>query len=541
VGALALAGLMAMLLATFLSGDEWPGLEPVPDTAFVIAKPGYYGQVRRVTGTSETEPFAAQSEWPSDSGAQFHFEIDVDGAAGAPSALYLPWVAGTTRVALNNIPLNDFAMTDDALEVELERSKFQPRDNRIDIVQDPAPAGIGIALPYLVYGAEGRDSVIRIGEARGTLGEFLRWAAWLGLIASLAGLLLGGHRLAFSAGLLGAASALVPPAFAAMVPVQLGSLRPDPWLAAAGLATGGLFVVARRPMRSPLGTAASALGLLCMSGPLALLAAEYGAGSEAAGIFPALYLPAALAVFLAAGPPALLANDGYRFLRLYRESEAVIEEQGRVIEAQEMALHEQISQKAILQERQRFVRDIHDGIGGQLLSLLLRARSGMLELDEVEDEIQRGLTDLRLVVDSLDQVGNDLESALAVFYTRSRQQLEAANIKVDWTQSGELGTVSLGARQILSLYRILQEAISNSVRHSCADRLEIAVHQAAGSGALEITISDNGTSFDASATNVGKGMNNMRSRARQLGADLQWECSDRGTVVRLTLPGGAPV
>ena len=203
---------------------------------------------------------------------------------------------------------------------------------------------------------------------------------------------------------------------------------------------------------------------------------------------------------------------------------------------QETALHLQISEKAVLQERQRFVRDIHDGIGGQLLSLLLRARSGMLEMTDVEYELQRGLADLRLVVDAMDQVGSDLEGALAVFNTRSRQQLEAVNISLEWKQAEELGPYSLSARQILILYRIMQEAVSNSVRHSQADRLEVSVHPAHDTRALEITISDNGKGFDMTQNAMGKGVQNMRTRAAQLGAEIEWDTGEHGTIVRLFLP-----
>ena len=68
--------------------------------------------------------------------------------------------------------------------------------------------------------------------------------------------------------------------------------------------------------------------------------------------------------------------------------------------------------QAILEERQRFTRDIHDGIGGQLVSLLLRARRGKLGKNEMIQEIQSGINDLRLIVDSMDHVGDDLSSAL---------------------------------------------------------------------------------------------------------------------------------
>lgn len=532
----ALFAVVASLLAGLLVKLDLPGLERMPDSGIVIVNPGSNAQVRRVLASSETTPLAQQAKWPAGAGAQFHFEMDGQTNAGRSTVIYIPRLAGAAKLSLNGVLIATSQTSVGPLVAILNGKVMQPTGNRIDIVQDAAPNGIGIGGIYLALGKSGASSVSRIELFRGKLAQALQIAGWIGLFASFAGLLLGAHRLAFGAGITIAASLLLPAMVPAFRNLRIDAFTPHSLLVGLVLLAGCIFIYSLRRLSGPLGVFCIALGLLCISAPVAMIVARFTGGTLSETLPMELYAQACLFLFLALGMTCLLFVESLQLLRSFRETKVTVKQQEIVIAEQEMALHVQISEKAVLQERQRFVRDIHDGIGGQLLSLLLRARSGVLQMTEVEDEVQRGLTDLRLVIDSMDQIGSDLEGALAVFNTRSRQQLEAANISVHWHQADELGTYSLDARQILSLYRILQEAVSNSVRHSKANRLEVSVHPAAGSGALEITISDNGKGFDGVSNTAGKGMQNMRARAAQLGADLQWDTSEHGTIVRLDLP-----
>ncbi|RZL29769.1 MAG: hypothetical protein EOP35_24975 [Rubrivivax sp.] len=93
----------------------------------------------------------------------------------------------------------------------------------------------------------------------------------------------------------------------------------------------------------------------------------------------------------------------------------------------------------------------------------------------------------------------------------------------------------------LQVLRLIQEAMTNVIKHAQARTLTLAANQAGD--ALEVRIEDDGCGFDAAAVRAGQGLASMRQRARALGATLSWHSTPaRGTCVRLRLPlqAGAP-
>jgi signal transduction histidine kinase len=187
---------------------------------------------------------------------------------------------------------------------------------------------------------------------------------------------------------------------------------------------------------------------------------------------------------------------------------------------------------------------MHDGVGGQLLSLLTRVRMRKVDLEDVEEEIQRGIADLRLVADSLDNVGNDLDSALATFHARAKQQLDAADIAFRWQKPEHFSGAILDPRQILNLYRFLQEALSNAVRHSGARNFSIEFFLSESATGRGVIVTDDGKGFDHSAVKHGHGLSSMKKRAAKLNGTLSIKHGARGvgTVLTLIMPdiGGAP-
>ena len=194
--------------------------------------------------------------------------------------------------------------------------------------------------------------------------------------------------------------------------------------------------------------------------------------------------------------------------------------------------------KAVMEERQRFTRDIHDGIGGQLLSLLLRVRTDRVSKEEIANELQAGLDDLRLVVDSLDHTGDNLSAAMTTFKARARNQLSAVDINLTWEQSDELDVEFPNPRGTLHVFRFMQEAVTNIVKHSGASQVLIAVTQSSTSDPMTIYLADNGTGFDPASPSGGRGMKNLKSRATQLGAELEFGegIGGKGTGISLEIP-----
>ena len=206
-------------------------------------------------------------------------------------------------------------------------------------------------------------------------------------------------------------------------------------------------------------------------------------------------------------------------------------------EHQARDLQRQIEQTAVLQERERFVRDMHDGIGGQLLTLLLKVRSTEKAPTELGSDVQAIIGELRLITSALDQTEDDLGEALV----RLRQQLEvqtqAANLELGWAAPEQL-SYPLDPRAILDLTRAIQEAVSNAVRHARARRIEVGIVRAQG---LTIVVSDDGTGFDPATVRPGKGLRNIRDRIERIGGvvDFGPGAEGKGTRVTVLLPSSA--
>lgn len=203
-----------------------------------------------------------------------------------------------------------------------------------------------------------------------------------------------------------------------------------------------------------------------------------------------------------------------------------VSEQEKMLDEKSRMIALEMQKRAVLEERQRFTRDIHDGIGGQLLTLLLRIRSGKLDINSVASEIQNGINDLRLIVDSMDHTGDNLEMALSTFKARTVRQLEAAGIKLKWQQTADLNISMTSTRDILNLYRFMQEAVTNVIHHAKAETLCIAIEDK--DGILAVELLDDGIGLKTEEPQAGKGLNNLRERARNLQGNVKFGTGIKG-------------
>lgn len=191
------------------------------------------------------------------------------------------------------------------------------------------------------------------------------------------------------------------------------------------------------------------------------------------------------------------------------------------------ALRAQEAETAIQTERARIMRDMHDGMGGQLLTLLMQARDPDAKREEMEETVETAIADLRLLIDSLDSVGDSLDIALAMFRERLAPRLAAAKVTLDWPRSATTIARAFTPGQILSIYRILQEAISNALRHGKPSCIE--VRQTLDDHAITLSLCDNGSGM-IDQVRAGRGLTNMRRRATELGGSLTVEASKGGGV-----------
>lgn len=189
--------------------------------------------------------------------------------------------------------------------------------------------------------------------------------------------------------------------------------------------------------------------------------------------------------------------------------------------------------ETLSEERRRIMQDMHDGVGGQLASMLVLAKDRQIEPARVLEVISDGLADLRLIVDSLSSVDDDLALALGSLRARIAPRLREAGISLDWAIDPNASLSGFGPQAVLQVFRIVQEAINNSIRHGSATRIRIAFARTAE--LAELRVEDNGIGFDPHALlTQGHGLSGMRARAARCGAELVLSSVKRGgTVVQL--------
>lgn len=238
---------------------------------------------------------------------------------------------------------------------------------------------------------------------------------------------------------------------------------------------------------------------------------------------------------------AVLVKDFANFLVGQRQQNELM---ARKLEEQQLTLqrlHEQSQQRererAALEERQRIMQDIHDGLGSQLVSSLALSERGGLDAAQVSALLRECIDDLRLAIDSLS--GEDDAFAVMAGNLRFRMapRLRAAGITLTWHSAGLQDSAVVPAAHALPLLRILQESLSNALKHSQATR--IAVTLTSDEHGLHATVHDNGRGLSAQAASRGKGVSIMEKRARGIGASLHIESSE-GTTVRVSLPLASP-
>jgi signal transduction histidine kinase len=188
------------------------------------------------------------------------------------------------------------------------------------------------------------------------------------------------------------------------------------------------------------------------------------------------------------------------------------------------------------QERQRLTRDLHDGISGHLVSIIAMTERAGGDVEPIEQAARRALEDLRLVIYSLDLGDRELPLALANFRERLIPQLQRIGVELDWS-TAELPEVSgVTPGNALNILRILQEAITNALKHGPARK--IAIRGSAAGDRVAITVDNDGRPFAAAKS--GFGLDNIRRRAHQLNGEVRIIALENGVRLTLLLPSCLP-
>lgn len=204
-------------------------------------------------------------------------------------------------------------------------------------------------------------------------------------------------------------------------------------------------------------------------------------------------------------------------------------------------LRDQLEGMAIIQDRDRIARDLHDSIIQDLFAIGLSLQSLS---ERVADE-----SSARVLADSVDRLDYTVEALRDFIYDLKshsaltpnlEQQLEAT---VDRFQSAYPNTVTLTCDGVADIDQstteqvvmLASEALSNALRHSGSGEVTVGVNRS--DNTVNLVVKDTGTGFDADATTSGMGLINMRDRVGRLSGEVEVKTAPgKGTTVVISLP-----
>ena len=194
------------------------------------------------------------------------------------------------------------------------------------------------------------------------------------------------------------------------------------------------------------------------------------------------------------------------------------------------------------QERQRLSRDLHDGLGQMLLAIKLKMDQIVIHedskhqkhLQEAKELLKNAISEIRVISEDLTPVvlsNFGLEEGIKKL---CRDTIQSTNIKMSLV-CDNLDKVKLGAKNQIYIYRILQEAINNIIKHSEATKVTIKV--VSNYKQLLLHIQDNGKGFDNNSKNFGSGLKNIDERTQMLEGEMELISSVvDGTKINIKIP-----
>jgi len=245
------------------------------------------------------------------------------------------------------------------------------------------------------------------------------------------------------------------------------------------------------------------------------------------------------------------ALKGSLLLEQIRGHERTLEEQ---VAARTAALRTEVKRRIELEDEvmeistrtmERIGQDLHDDLCQYLLgiSLLATAASQQLvehhgihleELDQISEHLNDAISKVRTISRGLMPLELSSSSFVQRLQALANESLRRADIEIDINVDPAFQIAD--STRSLNLFRIVQEALTNAVKHSKASHIELSsssVLEEDGSVSYTLTVSDDGTGMDAKPNQRGLGMRIMKNRAAMADAELTVESSSEGTVVRI--------
>ena len=199
----------------------------------------------------------------------------------------------------------------------------------------------------------------------------------------------------------------------------------------------------------------------------------------------------------------------------------------------------QIEDRATLQERNRLAREIHDSVGHYLTAQSIQLENTALFLTDNPTKAHTHLDKARYLGK---EALNNIRTSVATLRNNSQPEISIAQLISDFKSRTDLQVsdrlnlpVSLPNEINMTLFRIIQEALTNVTKHSRATK--IAIDLSSNQNRILLSIRDNGIGFDPEQNTTGFGLQSMAERTSALKGKFTIQSqSDRGTEIKIAIP-----
>jgi signal transduction histidine kinase len=200
-----------------------------------------------------------------------------------------------------------------------------------------------------------------------------------------------------------------------------------------------------------------------------------------------------------------------------------------------------VAEKRLQLEKEKLLKDLHDGIGGLTTNINLLSELGQQAATAEETKkilatiaglSREGMGEIRTFMNTLEDTEANWSDLAAELRNYGHAMVEPHNITLAIDTDIDAQAKPPGVFLYLSLVRIYKEALVNVIKHSRASSVTVALMVTPAEARL--TIKDNGAGIAASGARTGRGISNMHSRAKELGGELSISGGE-GTVIGLHL------
>ena len=234
--------------------------------------------------------------------------------------------------------------------------------------------------------------------------------------------------------------------------------------------------------------------------------------------------------------PGGFSQDDIRIMGLFADQAAIAIKNAR--------LHLEAEQLAVVNERQRIARDLHDSVTQSLYSLSLYAEASqkalqrkkivnaLSHLSELRNMAREVMLDMRLLIFELHPPKLQEEGLAVALKTRLERVEARSGIHTEYLVTGDR---RLPIEIEAELYRIAQEALTNVVKHARADDVKVSLHF--DNDNFRLAVYDNGVGFDMNSVNEsgGVGLRGIKERVERINGKLNVESTpQKGTVIEVT-------